>query len=104
MLTEVCVLGRKVHIKQVSKNDLKEMADDEVLGYFDPSEDTIYMSKSLSSDVFQRVLLHELLHATLNISGLSEIVSSEQEEALATVMESWVQLFQQKKLIEELSL
>lgn len=58
----------------------------DVDGYTEPSQRLITIDSSLSEAVLMETLYHELVHAILAQSGLSEILTERQEEALATAL------------------
>mgnify|MGYP003502571304 CR=1 FL=1 len=106
MIKEITILGRRMSIKHVTKPELKEIYPDpaeEILGWFSPSENCIYLWSGLEKDSYRRVLLHEITHAYMAVSGLSNLLSDEQEEAISDLFESFVEQFNNKKLVEELT-
>lgn len=78
----VSILGVKVKVRYISK----ELHDDsdQLHGAF--NADTMEIFISTKSDV-SSVLLHEVCHALLYISGCSQRLSEKDEEAIVTAME-----------------
>jgi len=77
--TSISILGQNVRIQYM---DLEDM-----YGCFEQNPLTIKMDKGLEGEAFERVLFHELFHAVVHISGLSELLAHDLEEALATACE-----------------
>ena len=93
------ILGELIHIKVVKELKVAHITGDErgeddspqdkLHGYYSAEKNTIYICKDLSSEKQMMVLLHECLHAILEISQMNHIVpNSEQEEALIRVQET----------------
>lgn len=87
-------MGKQFKIKPISLKKLKKIASDidTVWGYFDEMADTIYIAKALKGTKYERVLLHEITHAVLSITGLSNLLKSKLEEAICDSMENLVTL------------
>lgn len=66
--------------------------NDPVHGYFDEMQSAIYVNSDLKLEMYERVLTHEITHAVLSISGLSELLKSNLEEAICTSMENLITL------------
>src|SRR4051812_15118830 len=101
----VKVLGREVKIKLTTKAELTklvEAGEEELYGYFSPDLATIYIDAALDVETKRRVVLHELMHATLYLSGISHFLKSKQEEAICDVTENWVDLFRDPNLVKGL--
>jgi len=106
MIKELTVLGRRIQVKHVALPELREIYPDpaeEILGWFSQSDSCIYLWSGLEQDAYKRVLLHELTHSYIAVSGLSNLISDDQEEAICDLFESFVEQFQNKKLVEELN-
>lgn len=106
MIKEVTVLGRRIPVKHVTKLELKEIYPDpeeEILGWFSPSENCIYLWSGQTKESYRRVLCHEIAHAYMAVSGISNLLSNKQEEAISDLFESFVEQFNNKKLVEELT-
>lgn len=81
------ILGRDINVVMIPDGDLCKMADDEgCLGYF--KNETIYIASSLTGAIKRRVIIHETTHAILSISGLTNLIEENLEEAIADAMES----------------
>jgi len=88
--SQIRLLGRNIPIHYVSSTEIDKLAKDkEILGYYCNSTQSIYINKTLKGKHAERVLRHELMHATLDISGLTNLIDDKLEEALCNVMESW---------------
>ena len=83
----VRVLGQRCHVLYV---DLKsESKDEETLyGDCDAATRIIRIERTLDDDMTKRVLKHEKMHMKLGLSGLTELFTTEQEEALCVLAES----------------
>ncbi len=76
---------------KVNFTDLKEEGNrnNEILyGDCNLTTRTIRVEQSLDDEIAKRVLRHEKMHMKLGLSGLSEMLNPEQEEALCVLMES----------------
>lgn len=82
------IMGRDINIVVVPDTDLLKMADEEegCLGFF--KDDKIFIASSLQGAVKRRVIIHEVSHAIFTISGLTNLLEDNLEEALADAMES----------------
>lgn len=105
-LKEILLLGRRIRICPVSKSQLAELSDDDdtdLLGFYCSKESAIYIYSGLDGELFKRVLIHEITHALINISGLSELLKKKQEESICNLMEAYLDLFRNSKFIELLN-
>lgn len=105
-MKDLVLLGRKISIKHVPMAQLREIYPDpaeEVWGWYAPMEYTIYLYSGLEPESYKRVLLHEITHALLHISGLTNCLKENHEEAVCDIMENMLELFQNKKFVEELN-
>lgn len=94
---ELRVLGRKIQVRYVSDRELQQLSDEtEVLGLF--YNDVIYLSSSLGQEQARRVLFHEIAHAFLNVSGLSNVLKHKHEEAICSALEGLDDVFQNEEL------
>lgn len=89
------ILGKKIKIKTKADTTLKfedaegaGAEDEEVSGYYSHDEGYIMINSSLSEDMQWVTLLHEMVHAVMGITGLSEVVTSDKEEAICRAMEN----------------
>lgn len=96
----VNLMGRSIQIKLVSKKALKKITGDngDTVGYYSPPEAVIYLDKTLDAEARRRVLLHELMHATISLSGITHLLEDKMEEAICDVAENWVMLFRDSSL------
>jgi len=78
----ISVLGHRL---KVIHEPLAE--SDEVWGKFDSDTMTIHLCDSLTPDRRESVLLHEVIHAALFITGHSELMEERKEEALVLALE-----------------
>lgn len=87
-------MGKKFAIKYVPHKELERFVDkdEEIYGYFDEVPGIIYIDNSLDKAVQDRILIHELVHATLSVSGISNLLKSNMEEAICDVMENWIDI------------
>lgn len=103
-------MGRRLRFRSVSRREFLELkgdveikAGEELQAWFDASTQTIYIYSGLESETYQRTLLHEHAHAIFAFSGLTELLEPELEEALCTALENLLELFQNKKFVEEMN-
>lgn len=108
-MKEIMVMGRKIEIKLIGENDLvahkyNEKMDEsmDVHAWYAPVEQRIYIYSGLEPETFKRVLIHELFHVLMSISGQTHYFDDKQEEALADLAENFLELFQNKKFIDYL--
>lgn len=81
------ILGRDLRIIDIPNIDLDKMAGiEDCWGLF--KGDSIYLATSLTGEQRKRVLIHELTHAVLAISGLTNLIEDKLEEAICDAMES----------------
>ena len=103
-MRSVKVLGREILIKHVTKAKLEELTgDSDTEAWFNPLTGTIYMSIDLEPQAYRRILLHEIFHATMSVSGLGNLLDDKIEEAMADAMESWLDFFKSEEFIAEMS-
>jgi len=81
--TNVQVGGVKVKVRW------KPTLDDS-WGTYDHDLKTIFLSKKLPEEERLPTLLHEMVHASLAISGLNEMLTAKQEEAIVRNFDSMV--------------
>lgn len=95
------ILGREIAIEYCSQTRLSVIADDaEAIGYYDGT--IIYIKQTLSKAEKSRIFLHEVMHAIIGISGLSSLISEDQQEALCNVSECYHELFQDEEFKKHL--
>lgn len=83
----VKILGRDIYIYVIPDGDLVKMtATEDCTGFF--KDDRIYLANSLQEDQRKRVLIHELCHAVFSISGLTNLLEDELEEAICDALET----------------
>jgi Zn-dependent peptidase ImmA (M78 family) len=99
-MLEIPVLGRKVGVRFESDKELQKLSNEpDCVGLYDGNTQTIYLSVSLSYEGARYVLLHELAHAFLNITGLTQLLDDKQEEAVCTAFESYLDVFRSTEVI-----
>ena len=76
----ITVFGRDIAIE---KTDLKG----ETLGLYHHDDRTIYVDKKLKGRELKNTIEHERYHAILALSGLTEFLSEELEEAIVRAFE-----------------
>lgn len=80
--TKVTVMGIPFEVKHPQNVD-KEKSYGETVG----TERVIKVKQSLEGDIFEATLLHEIIHGIFYVSGQTELMSEEQEEALTVALE-----------------
>lgn len=104
MIKEVTVLGQRFQVKYVTKDTIKYKVDgahgDLYYGHMDPVTRCIYINRDLRGDQLKRVILHEMAHAYLRLAGLNEFMQYKLEEAICTILENQLDLFQTSKFTE----
>jgi uncharacterized Zn finger protein len=102
-MKEIFILGRRIQIMTCPKSKLQEFAqeqmNDDTLAWYESSDDTIYIWSGLEGRVFKRVLLHEIAHVMLSVSGMTHLLSHKQEEAVCDMCENFLNLFEDKKFV-----
>ena len=73
----VTIFGKEIKV------EVTDNLDDDVLGEFRAQEKIIYLSDFAGKET----LLHEVAHAALHYSGISEMLDEKLEEAICTCME-----------------
>lgn len=81
---KIDVMGKKIRVKRV-KNLLKKKF---IYGDFDSHKLVIRIDKSLKGDIFNKTLLHEVLHCILFLSGFNEFLTFKKEEVLVRLIEN----------------
>lgn len=82
--TTVNIMGKVfevAHPKQVA-------SDKDVYGHTVGHDRKITIKGSLSGEAFEDTLLHETIHAILAVSGMTEMLSEEHEEAIVVALEN----------------
>lgn len=49
----------------------RDLSDDECFGYYHHDKKTIFLGKGLSAKIAKETLCHEMIHAALDLSGIS---------------------------------
>jgi hypothetical protein len=94
-MKKIQVLGQTIEVHF----DNSQLKKDE-LGLFDSTSMRIFMREELRKHALRHsVLLHEVTHAILCISGQSQIISHEQEEALCMALEYGLRPFFSLRLL-----
>lgn len=84
------LLGRNIDVISMAPNDLEVISNQKgCLGYFDGTH--IYLSSLLTGDEYSRVLVHEACHAIFAVSGLTNLLDDNLEEALCDALEGLIQ-------------
>ena len=83
--SKIKVLGQVVTIKQVA--NLKNEDGIACHGLCSVHDRTISIEKGVNNEKYTRLLRHETFHMKAGISGVGEVLTSEQEEALAVLAE-----------------
>ena len=83
--SKIKVLGQVVTIKQVT--NLKNEDGIACHGLCEVHNRIISIEKGMPNDKYIRLVRHETFHMKLGMSGLSEMLTDEQEEALAVLAE-----------------
>lgn len=58
-------------------------------GEFHHLKHAIELNSNLKGEQYKMVLIHEVTHAALKVSGLDQLLSDEMQEALCVLMESF---------------
>lgn len=74
------------------QNKWSDGPEDPIHGYFDEMSSNIYVNSDLAPEMYERVLVHEISHAVLSVTGISNLLKSRLEEAICTAMENLVTL------------
>jgi len=86
---DITLLGRKIPVEYCSQLRLDVLTSSQgALGYFDG--DMIYILQSMPEDKQERVLRHEKAHAILSITGLTNLLEDNLEEAICDAMEGLI--------------
>ncbi len=85
----VKIFGQKFKIKYLAPDEIEENCE----GVVFLSKREIHLDSSLPLEQLRRVLIHEIMHAILGVSGISEKLSDAVEESIATAMESALPAF-----------
>ena len=68
-----------------------ELQDEKLFGYF--RDESITLDEDLSDLALKKTKLHECVHAVLDISGVSETLTPQQEEAVCRSIETLGEYF-----------
>lgn len=102
MINEITVLGQKVKVKFVSAKQMAKLDTNDVHGYFDIGPREIYVAKDPDKELMKRTLIHETVHAYLDISGISQIMTEQQQEGICTLLENMIDLFRDGVFLGEM--
>lgn len=95
MIKHINVLGQKVRICY-DDNDLKK----DELGVFDATGMSIHIREGLKDHpLHNSVLIHEICHAIIHISGNSNLLGNGVEESLCIALEYGLRPFIKDKLL-----
>lgn len=84
------LMGRVVPIKFVSAKFLTEKfskENEELLGFFDGQ--SIFLNKDADPQHLGYTFIHELVHATLAFSGVSNMLGENLEESVSEAISNW---------------
>jgi hypothetical protein len=81
----VDVLGQKFKIRYKHEDDMEDC-----LGITFTASREIWLQDGLPADQMRRVLIHEITHAILGISGITEKLNPQLEEAICCAFESGI--------------
>ena len=89
------ILGQSIKIVHLPSSVIDTKIDApgmEVYGAFVASDFTIYISSEIKGDFYRRTVLHEIIHAYLGISGVSNMLkvgsNDNLEESICTLFEN----------------
>lgn len=97
MPVSVSIMGIPFSIEY--KPDLRDEDNSEVMGLTEGATHkiTICSSKNKAPDELESVLIHEILHALMYVSGQSTLLDEKTEEAIVTALEHGLsQLYRRK--------
>jgi len=83
-MIKIPVLGVPFEIQYVNKIN----EEDDSYGECDGPAHKIKIKKSLTNEQKRLTVFHEILHAALYISGQSELLTEQQEEAIVVALEN----------------
>ena len=84
----VKILGQWVNILYVNLQDEGEKHNEVLYGDCDSRTRIIRIEKTLDDQLTKRILNHEKYHMKLGLSGVIELLTAEQEEALCVLSET----------------
>ncbi len=78
------MLGQKIKIKEVKPSEDSH-------GEYKDLAQTIEVNQNIDNEAYRRLLIHEVTHAGLGISGLSAFLNNiDAEEGFCTLMETFL--------------
>jgi hypothetical protein len=81
---------------------VEEVDKDHSMGECDGPERAIKIKHAQTPEMLESTLLHEVCHAILYTSGISELLEENQEEAIVVALENGLsQLYQRKDLTSD---
>lgn len=96
---EINILGRKIPVLFVSDKELSHVAKDgDCWGCY--VDNKIYVSSSASYDRAKNTITHEAIHAVFDITGITHLITEEQEEAICNALECSDALFYSPDLMK----
>lgn len=89
-------MNKEFLINPVGPKELVKYADkgETLYGYFDEVKSVIYIDNTLEQHIYDRILMHELTHAILSITGICNLLTSKLEESICDAMENFITLLQ----------
>ncbi len=82
----ISVLGKVFTVKLVA--NLKDSDGSPLFGITDPNSRTITLCSSADQASLESTFFHELIHATLAVAGVSELLDEKLEESLTVALEN----------------
>lgn len=82
-VNSITILGQKIKVEYIKGLVKKES----IWGDADPFKKKIRLEDSLKGKEYERVLRHEKMHMILGLSGITNLLPLEVEEAICTLIE-----------------
>jgi len=97
---KIKILGHKIPVvmrtQEALTKDHRDSKEQNVYGAYVEMKRRIELSKDLDSETQKRVLLHEIQHSLLSLSGMTNTLENGAEEALCDLAENWLEIFRDK--------
>lgn len=88
--TGISVLG--TWVKVLFTDDIPSNNDEYLHGMFEPAKNKITIRKDTPEEMY-RTLIHELVHAHLHYSGVTQVFNERYEESLCCLLENFTKIF-----------
>jgi hypothetical protein len=76
----------------------KDLQDRNATGLCDPDKREILIeNEEMSEDLFNRTLMHEIMHAMTFMGGVSEVLDEKVVESICVLAENFVNMFELRK-------